>query len=135
MSKLMSTSYTTGSFNLATLLMRLSFGALMINHGLQKFKAFDAIKPKFMSLFGLGQGFTLGLVIFAEVICAGLVLIGLFTRFATIPVIIVMSVALFMAHKGLIFGEGEMAALFLTGYLALLIVGPGKISVDGMAGK
>ncbi|HVK46231.1 MAG TPA: hypothetical protein VM488_00275, partial [Pseudobacter sp.] len=64
-----------------------------------------------------------------------LVVIGLFTRFAAIPVIIVLCVALFSAHKGLIFGEGEMAALFLGGYLAILIVGPGKISVDGMTGN
>ncbi|MGN6417315.1 MAG: DoxX family protein [Pseudobacter sp.] len=135
MSKLMSTNYTTGSFNFATLLMRLVFGVLMINHGYQKLMHFSAIKPKFMSVFGIGQGPTLGLVVFAEVICAALVVIGLFTRFAAIPVIIVLCVALFSAHKGLIFGEGEMAALFLGGYLAILIVGPGKISVDGMTGN
>lgn len=135
MSKLMSTSYTTGSFNLATLLMRLGFGALLINIGYQKLKNFESIKPKFISFLGIGQGVSLGLVVFAELICAALVLIGLFTRFAAIPVVIVLSVALFMAHKGLIFGEGQSAALFLFGYLAILILGPGKISVDGMSGK
>lgn len=135
MSKLMSTNYTTGSFNLATLVLRLAFGGLLIHHGYQKLVGFSAIKPKFLNLFNLGQGVNLGLTIFAELICAALVLIGLFTRFAAIPVIIVMIVALFMVHKGLIFSEGEMAGLFLAGYLAILIVGPGKISVDGMSGK
>jgi putative oxidoreductase len=42
---------------------------------------------------------------------------------------------IFKAHKGDILGEGEHAALYLTGYLVLLLLGPGKISVDNMTGK
>jgi len=34
-----------------------------------------------------------------------------------------------------VFGDGEMATLFLGAYVTLLIIGPGKISVDGMIGK
>lgn len=135
MSKLMSTNYTTGSFNLATLLLRLCCGGLIIPHGYQKLVHFSTYKPQFMNLFGIGQGTTLGLVIFAELICGCLLLIGLLTRFAAIPLVITMGVALFMAHHGDIFDTGEKAALFLAGFLAILIVGPGKISVDGMAGK
>ena len=135
MSKLMSTNYTTGSFNLATLLLRLGCGGLIIHHGYDKLVNFAVYKSKFMSFLGMGQATTLGLVVFAELICGALLLIGLFARLATIPLIITMCVALFMAHKGQIFGDGEMAALYLSGFLALLIVGPGKISVDGMAGK
>lgn len=131
----MSTSYTTGAFNLATLLMRIGFGGLMMNHGYQKLVNFAAIKPKFMNFLGMGQGMSLGLVVFAEFFCALLIIIGLFSRLAAIPIVIVLSVALFKAHKGLVFGEGEMAALFLTGFICLLITGPGKISVDGMSGK
>lgn len=135
MSKLMSTNYTTGSFNLATLLLRLGCGGLLIHHGYDKLVHFSTYKSQFMNLFGIGQAATLSLAIFAELVCACLVLIGLFTRFAAVPIIITMAIALFMVHKGLIFSEGEMAALFLSMALAILIVGPGKISVDGMAGK
>lgn len=46
-----------------------------------------------------------------------------------------MCVALFMAHKGQVFGDGQQAATYLVGYLVLLFVGPGRISVDGMTGK
>jgi putative oxidoreductase len=46
-----------------------------------------------------------------------------------------MSVALFNAHRGDAFGNGERAALFLAGYIALLFVGPGKVSIDKLIGK
>lgn len=131
----MSTNYTTGAFNLATLLLRLGCGGLIIHHGYSKLVNFAQYKTQFMNFLGLGQSTTLGLVIFAELVCGALLLIGLFSRLACVPLIITMCVALFKVHGGQIFGEGEMAALYLAGYLALIIMGPGKISVDGMAGK
>jgi putative oxidoreductase len=60
---------------------------------------------------------------------------GLFTRLSSIPLIIAMLVALFKVHNGDTFGNGETVCLYLAGYLVLLIVGPGKVSVDGMMGK
>jgi len=33
------------------------------------------------------------------------------------------------------FGQGHAAALYLTGFVAILLIGPGKVSVDGMMGK
>lgn len=46
-----------------------------------------------------------------------------------------MSVALFHAHHGQLFGAGEKAALFLTGFTVLLFMGPGKVSLDRLIGK
>lgn len=135
MSKLLSTSYSTGAFNLGTLVLRLGMAGLVIPHGFDKLTHFGAYSKQFMNFLGLGQSVSLGLCIFAEFFCAALVLIGLFSRWASIPLIINMVVALFMAHKGLIFSEGEHAALYLVGFIVILILGPGKISVDGMAGK
>jgi putative oxidoreductase len=74
-------------------------------------------------------------VVFSEFFCSIFLLAGLFTRLVVIPMIVGISVAIFKAHNGEIFGDGEHAALFLTGFLVLLIVGPGKLSVDGMMGK
>ncbi len=135
MGKLTSTSYTTGAFNAGTLILRLGMGGLMMKHGYQKLMHFAEYKGQFMNFLGLGQSVSLSLAIFAEFFCALFILIGLFTRLATIPVIIVMCVALFKAHNSDFLGEGEMATLYLSGYLTLLFIGPGKISVDGMMGK
>jgi putative oxidoreductase len=47
-----------------------------------------------------------------------------------------MCVALFKVNNGDVFGQyGQVAALFLMGYLVLLFVGPGRVSVDSMIGK
>lgn len=135
MGKLTSTSYTTGAFNAGMLILRLGTGGLMMKHGYQKLIHFSEYKSQFMNFMGLGQSLSLSLTIFAEFFCALFILIGLFTRLATIPLIVVMCVALFKAHNSDFLGEGEMATLYLAGYLSLLFIGPGKISVDGMMGK
>ena len=92
-------------------------------------------KKDFMNFMSLGSTTSLVLVIFSEFLCAALIVLGLFTRFASIPLIIGMSVALFVAHNGDALGDGKVAALFLTGFVTILLVGPGRISVDGMISK
>jgi putative oxidoreductase len=46
-----------------------------------------------------------------------------------------MSVALFMSHHGDIFGDGQEAALYLGGFIAILFTGPGRFSIDKLIGK
>jgi putative oxidoreductase len=135
MRKLLSTSYSQGAFNFGLLLTRLVSGALMMNHGYDKLVRFSELRTRFTDILGLGSSFSLAMTIFAEFFCALFVIIGLFTRLSVIPLIIVMSVALFKIHHADILGEGETAALYLGYYLLLLIVGPGKFSVDGISGK
>lgn len=135
MKKLLSAKYSAGAANAALLLLRLGVGALMIHHGYDKLVHFGEYQDKFMNFMSLGKTGSLALVVFAEFFCSLFLILGLFTRLATIPLIITMAVALFKAHDGKFFGDGEMAALYITCYLGLLIIGPGKISVDGMIGK
>jgi putative oxidoreductase len=88
-----------------------------------------------MNFLGIGSTMSLALVVFAEFFCSLFLILGLFTRLATIPLVIATCVMIFKAHKGDIFGDGEHAALYLIGYIVLLLVGPGRVSVDSMAGK
>jgi len=115
--------------------MRLSLGGLMIPHGYKKLQQYGVKAATFRDPFGIGSEWSMGLTIFAEFFCAILLVLGLLTRIAVIPLIIAMCVAVFLAHKGLIFSEGEHAALYLAGHVALLFTGPGKISLDRMIGK
>jgi putative oxidoreductase len=135
MKKLLSTSYSTGAFNTAMLILRLSLGILMMMHGYDKLIHFGDMQHKFMNFMGIGQSASLALVVFAEFFCSLFLILGLFTRFAAIPLIIATCVMVFKAHNGDIFGDGQTAALYLTGYIVLLFVGPGKVSVDSMIGK
>jgi putative oxidoreductase len=133
--KLLSTKYSNGAFNIGMLVLRLGMAGLMIPHGYDKLVNFATYRKDFINFLGMGQTLSLALLVFAEFFCSCLVLIGLFTRFAAIPPIIAMSVALIKAHKGLVFSEGEHAALYIAGFLVIFILGPGKISADGAMGK
>jgi putative oxidoreductase len=136
MKKLLSTHYTDLTFNISLFLLRVVPGVMMmVNHGYDKLVHFADRRNKFMDFLGMGSTTTLSLAIFAEFFCAFLVIIGLFTRFSVLPLVIEMGVALFKANHGEIFNGGEDAALFLTAFTAILFVGPGKFSVDGIMGK
>ncbi len=131
----MSTNYSAGAFNVAMLLMRLVFGILMMTNGYDKLIGFSSMKNEFMNFMGLGSTTSLILVIFAEFFCALFLVLGLFTRMSAIPLVICMGVALFKAHNMDILGDGSNATLYLGAYLTILMLGPGKFSVDGMSGN
>ena len=67
---------------------------------------------------------------FAEFFCSLLLIAGLFTRFAIVPLAITMAVAAFKAHGGDVFGDGEMAFLYLAIYISLFLKGAGAYSAD-----
>jgi putative oxidoreductase len=135
MKKLLSIKYSAGAFNAAMLLLRIAMGAIMMHHGYDKLVNFAKYKAQFINFLGIGQAASLSLVIFAEFFCALFIIIGLFTRFSVIPLIITMCVALFKTHHSDFMGDGEMASLYLAGYIVILLLGPGRVSVDGMMGK
>ncbi|MFT3704757.1 MAG: DoxX family protein [Agriterribacter sp.] len=135
MKKLLSTSYTDWAFNSALFLLRIAGGALTLPYGYDKLVHFAEKKNTFMNFLGMGSTLSLILVVFAEFFCSIFVMAGLFTRFAVLPLVISMGVALFKAHGANFFGAGEKATLFFVIFLGILLVGPGKASVDGLMGK
>ena len=135
MKKLLSTKYSAGAFNAAILLLRLGLGILMMHHGYNKLVHFAENQNTFMNFMGIGSTASLALVVFAEFFCSLFLVLGLFTRLAAIPLIIATCVMIFKSHHGEILGDGEHAALYLIGSIVLLLVGPGRVSVDSMIGK
>lgn len=130
-----STRFTNNSVHFCLLLLRIGLGLMMLNHGLPKLMHYPQMAPDFFDPIKVGGHFSLGLVIFAEVICSGLIILGLFTRWATIPLIIEMLVVIFMVHVDQGFGRQELGAHFLLGLVILLILGPGKVSIDKLASR
>ncbi|WP_336513796.1 DoxX family protein [Pollutibacter soli] len=135
MKKLMNIGYKDWAFNLSMFILRIGLGALMIPHGYDKLVHFAQYKKNFINFLGMGSSISLGLVVFSEFFCAAFLIMGLFTRFAVIPLIISTSVAVIQAHGGAIFGDGEHGSLFIVGFIVILLCGPGKASLDGIAGK
>ncbi len=135
MKKLFSTKYHAGAFNTALLILRLVAAGIMLKHGYGKLSNFDETASHMVSIFGLSTKVCTVLVIFSEFFCSILLILGLFTRFACIPLIITMIVAVMKVHHSDFIGDGETCTLYLACYTALLLTGPGKISIDGMISK
>ncbi|HEY2726864.1 MAG TPA: DoxX family protein, partial [Parafilimonas sp.] len=88
MKKILSIKYSAAAFNFSMLFLRVVFGVMLIaKHGYEKLQNFSGMQTKFYNFLGLGSKATLILAIFAEVLCALFVVLGLFTRFAVIPII------------------------------------------------
>ena len=103
---------------------------MIYNHGWGKLMRLLSGEPiKFFDFMGLGPELSLGLATFAEVGCSLLLILGLFTRWAAIPLIITMMVAI-STNLGEGFGQIEKALLFLMAYVALQLTGPGWYSLD-----
>ncbi len=136
MKKLFSIRTSDSALSIAAFLLRVGAGSLMlVNHGLDKLMHFADKAGKFADPFGIGSTTSLAMTVFAEFFCAAFIILGLFTRLAAVPLVIAMSVALFYAHKGQFFGDGESAAIYLIAFLAILLLGPGKASLDRFIGK
>lgn len=123
----------------ATLLIRLLIGLVFLSEGIQKFL--------FPANLGIGRFLKIGIpapqvtapfVGVVEILCGSLVVLGLLSRFATVPLLAVISVAIAttklpmlvdgnfwsMAH------EARADYSMLMGLLFLLVVGPGPLSMD-----
>ena len=105
-------------------------GTLLWQHGWPKIMHFSERMDDFADPFGLGSAFSLILVLVAEVLCAALVVLGLWTRFACIPVMIAMAVVVFMVKGDADFGEKELAVLYLIAFATILFTGSGRFAIN-----
>jgi putative oxidoreductase len=136
MKKLISTTYSDNAFNFAMLLQRVVVGLmLLIAHGLPKISNFNEMSRTFFDPFQIGHRNTLLLSIFAEVFCSMLLVLGLFTRIAAFIIVLNLSCAVFLYHKGQPLRNVELGIIYLTSVFSILLLGPGRVSVDGMMGK
>lgn len=136
MRKLFSTGVSDNAFTFAMLVLRIGAASLLLmQHGLDKLMHFSARAAHFADPFHIGSTTSLAMVLFAEVFCSVFVILGLFTRLASIPIIIAMAVALFYANGGDFFGKGELAGLYLVCFITILFNGPGKVSLDNFIAK
>jgi putative oxidoreductase len=123
---------------MALLVARLWFGlTMLLNHGLDKLTHFSAIVGTFPDPLRVGPEASLILVVLAEVLGALLLTVGFMTRIAAAVLVIDMFVAFLMVHKTSLTGEhnGELAFLYLAGFVILSIAGGGLFSVDTVAFK
>lgn len=118
--------------NLALLILRLTFGGLMLTHGIPKFMKLIEGDTSFSDPLGIGSFYSLLLAVFAEFVCSIFIIAGWKSKLFAWPLIITMIVAAFIVHGGDPFAKQEKALLFLGGFLAIALMGEGKYSVKGL---
>ena len=137
MLKFLQLRFLPTSVNLALLVLRVWFALpLLTLHGWSKLTGFAERSHRFANPFGLGSPASLALVVFGEVFCSVLLVVGLCTRLAATVCGIVMATAFVHAH-GMRFtgqGNGELPFMFLGAFVALLLAGGGRYSIDARTG-
>lgn len=123
------------------LVLRAGTGLMMLfGHGLAKLQGFQEKKdgfpvPGVWPLSEMSHPVSLAATVFAEVGCAGLLVLGLATRPAAFVLGLTMLVAAFDIHGAdpFFLGGGaakEPALLYLVPCLALVLSGAGTVSLD-----
>src|SRR4249919_653716 len=104
----------TGTFaSLGLLALRVMAGGLLLyGHGWPKLMHFAERAASFPDPLGIGHARSLALAVFAEVLCAACIVLGFATRFAVIPVVILLGVAALVVNRGAPFGERELALVY-----------------------
>jgi putative oxidoreductase len=123
--------------NYGLFVLRVGMGLCMIyGHGWNKFmKLFGSDPIQFADPIGIGEVPSFVLVALAEFVAAAFVVMGLFTRYACIPLVIAMLVVVVIVNWGADFGDKEMALVYLLGFFSILLMGPGDYSLDNYMSK
>jgi putative oxidoreductase len=130
---------TNTDISATTILIRLMVGAVFVSEGIQKFLFPDKLGSGRFAKIGLPNPEFLGPFVGTfEIACGALVLIGLFTRLAAIPLIIIMLIAIATTKADVLATDGFWEMIhgsrtdwaMLLGGIFLLIKGGGRWSVD-----
>lgn len=123
----------------ATVLIRLMVGAVFLSEGIQKFLFAETLGSGRFAKIGLPNPAFLGpFVGFFEISCGVLILLGLLTRLAAIPLLTIMLVAIATTKAAVLANDGFWEMMhgsrtdwaMLLGSIYLLIKGGGKWSLD-----
>lgn len=128
-------SYT----NLGRLFLRLFIGIMLMQFGVRQIDHFEALKEVFPAVIGMTSHATLIVMICIEIVCSAFIMCGFLTRLMIIPPFVAMIIAEYHILHDMV-GEaaylldwqqqGYVPIMFMGIYFFLLLVGPGKISVD-----
>lgn len=131
MKKTYLTTLNLQQVDIGLLIFRLAISGLMLTHGTPKlFRFFSDAPIQFADPIGIGEVTTFTFAVFAEFVCSVLVILGLGTRFAVLPLIATMAVAALIVHVPDGFGRQDLPLLYLSGWVLLFFTGAGKYSLD-----
>ncbi len=128
-------SYT----NLGRLFLRLFVGIMLMQFGIRQIARFYEVRDMFPCVLGMDSETSLIVMICIELICSLFIMCGFLTRLMILPPFVAMILAEYHLLHDFV-GEapylldwqqqGYLPIMFLGIYFFLMLVGPGKISVD-----
>lgn len=121
--------------SLGLLVLRLGLGGSLLTHGIQKIENFSSLSGSFPDPLGTGSLVALLLAIFSEAICSFLVIVGLWTRAALVPLICTFLTICFVVLAGKDFGARELPFIYLIGFVTLFFTGSGKYAIGNLLCK
>ncbi len=102
----------------------------MVEHGWGKFEKILDGNWKFADPLGVGAELSLLLAVFAEVVCALLIAVGLWSRAAAIPLIVTMLVAALIIHADDPVRKQEFPLVYTSVYMLILAFGNGRFALQ-----
>ena len=124
---------------LSPTIARLTVGLVFFQSGWGKLHDLEQVTSFFTELGIPNPAFQARLASTAEFVCGGLLLLGLATRFAVVPLIVTMCVAIRTALWEQVTGIGSLVGLLEFSYIALLVWlgtdGPGPLSLDHLIAR
>ena len=137
--RLVRLDFVPASTDAGLLLLRAWLGlSMFFIHGLGKVSNFTGTIEFFRDKQDIPPVFGVAAVM-AETVASVLLVIGLATRWAALAGVVAMSVAFFKVHDMVLTQghakSGELAFIYLGGYLAIFIAGAGRWSVDAKLAK
>lgn len=127
-------SYT----HMGRLFLRLFVGVMLMQFGLRQWIHFDEASMVFPSVLGMDPATSMTVMIIIEIVCSFFIMAGFCTRLMVLPPFL----AMVLAEHYLLGNSGEasyliswsqpgyLPVMFMGIYFFILLVGPGKISVD-----
>ncbi len=116
--------------NIGLALLRIVPSAILLSHGIPKFQKLLNGNLEFADSLGIGAAPSLFLTVIGEFVCPILIIIGFMTRWSAVYSAITMLIIGFVHHASDPFKVKEKALMFLVFFVVIMILGPGKYSLD-----
>jgi putative oxidoreductase len=124
---------------LGPLVVRLSFGYFWLETGIAKVQNLDGFTQRFVGWGIPFPAFSAGMSAWTELVGGLLIMLGLFTRLVSIPMIINMAVAVTLVVSKNLMGLDDYVEadeiVYSLIFFWLLMAGPGKVSLDTLLAR
>jgi len=135
--RILNAKFVPSSSDVGLLVLRIGAGLILfLRHGWEKVSQLTLINPHFPDPLHIGHSTTWVLAVLSDGICSLLIVLGVGTRWLSLYCFFNIFVAWALVHHFTFLGKspgadhGELIALYLVAFAALMAAGPGRYSVD-----